>query len=212
MSRQNIAEINRKAWNTIVKQGKIIHATKGGKETELLNVFINSLPRGGKVLDLGCGNGIPIGKKIHAAGLEVVGVDVSEEMIKEYGKNIPESKTYRMPMTEIEFEKEFDGIISSFSMLCLPSEDFSLAAHKIALALKPSGWFLLLLNEGNSKAGAVQEVQGQQMYSTGMSEKEVRDAFEPQGVKPTRVERETVKTKEYGTEHTILFLMQKTRS
>lgn len=208
MSNQNIADINRKAWNAIVKQEKTIHPTKGKKEAELLNVFIRSLPKGGKVLDLGCGSGIPIGKKLHNAGLVLVGVDVSEKMVKEYQKNISGATTYRTPMTGINFKKEFDGIISSFSMLCLPPDDFSLVAHKIALALKAGGWFLLILNEGDSKTGAVQEVQGEQMYSTGMSEKEVRDVFELQGMKVIRVERETVKTQEYGTEHTMLFLMQ----
>jgi len=209
MNNSKIAEINRRAWNTIVKQKRTIHPTKGRKEAELLGVFIKSLPGGGKVLDLGCGSGMPIGKKLHAEGLVVVGVDVSDEMVSEYQKNVPEATTYRTPMTEINFNEEFDGVISSFSMLCLPPEDFSLVAHKAVLALKTSGWFFLLLNEGDSKKGAVQEVQGQQMYSTGMSEKEVRDIFEPQGMKITRVERETIKTKEYGTEYTLIFLMQK---
>jgi len=112
-------------------------------------------------------------------------------------------------MTEINFHEEFDGILSSFSMLSLPPDDFNSTAKKIIQSLKPGGWFLLILNEGNSKTGKVQEVQGEEMYSTGMSEEEVRQAFHSPEMKIVRVGRETVKTKEYGTEHTMLFLMQK---
>jgi len=212
MNNRKIAELNRKAWNKILKQGKTVHPTKGLKEAELLSVFIDLLPLGGNVLDLGCGNGIPIGKKLHSAGLRVVGVDVSDEMIKEYQKNVPGAKTLQTSMTDINFEEEFNGIISSFSMLCLPPDDFAFVAQKVALALKKGGWFYLLLNEGDSRRGAVQEVQGQQMYSTGISEEEIRDTFEPLGMKIIRVERETIKTKEYGTEHTLVFLLQKTSS
>lgn len=62
MSNQGISEINRRAWNKIVWGGKTIHSSKGKKEEELLNLFIKSAPKGGKVLDLGCGTGIPIDK------------------------------------------------------------------------------------------------------------------------------------------------------
>ncbi len=209
MTSQDISEINRKAWNKIIKEGRTIHASKSKKEEELLNLFIKSMPKGGKVLDLGCGTGIPIGKKLQNAGLNIIGVDVSDEMIKEFQKNLPGSSSFRMPMTEINWKEEFDGIVSSFSLLCLPPNDFALMSNKICHALKRDGWFLLFLNEGYSKLGRVQEIQGQRMYSMGVSEKEVRDNFETKGMAIVKLERETIKTKEYGIEETMLFLMHK---
>jgi len=209
MNKQNVSEINRKAWNKIAKEGKIIHVTLGKKEEELLNFFIRLVPKGGKILDLGCGTGIPIGKRLQDAGLNITGVDVSDEMIKEFKKNLPGSSSVKIPMTEINWAEEFDGIVSSFSLLCLPPDDFTLMSNKIYNALKKEGWFLLFLNEGDSRQGRVQEVQGQQMYSMGVSEKEVRDNFETKGMETIRIERETIKTKEYGIENTMLFLMQK---
>ncbi len=207
MNNKKIAEINRRAWNRIAKQKKAVHPTKGKKE--MLGKFIDLLPKEGRVLDLGCGDGIPIGKKLSEAKLKVVGIDVADEMIKKYEKNVPGSKALRLSMTEINFNEEFDGIISSFSMLSLPPDDFKLTAKKIIRALKPNGWFLLILNEGSSKTGKVQEVQGQQMYSTGMSEKEVRSAFETNQMEIMELVRETVQSQEYGTEHTMIFLMKK---
>jgi len=209
MAKQKIAEINRKAWNTIAKQKKAVHPTKGKKEKIILEEFINLLPQKGTILDLGCGDGNPIGKKLAKAGLKITGIDVADEMVKAYAKNVPGAKTQRMPMTDINFNQEFDGILSSFSMLSLPPDDFKSTAMKIITALKTEGWFLLILNEGDSKTGKVQEVQGQQMYSTGISEEEVRSAFETRQMKVVKLERETVESEEYGTEHTMIFLMQK---
>lgn len=209
MNTEDVAEINRKAWNKIILEGRKIHASEGGKEDEFLNSFISALPEGGRVLDLGCGNGIPIGKKISDYGLKITGVDVSDEMVKEYQKNVPESLAIRLPMTQIDWKEEFDGIVSSYSMLCLPPEDFEIVSGKIVQALKKGGWFLLSLNEGDSSSGEIQEVQGQQIFSTGMSEDEIRDYFEPKSMRLVKMERETENSKEYGEEHMMLFLMQK---
>jgi predicted TPR repeat methyltransferase len=209
MKQQNITEINRKAWNKIVTEGRIIHASKGGIEEKLLEFFIKSLPKDGAVLDIGCGTGIPVSKIIHDAGLKVTGIDISEEMVVKFKENLPQASCYRMPMTQINWESKFDGVVSSYSMLCLPPKDFVLVAGKISRALKENGWLLLFLNEGNSEEGGIQEVQGQQMYSTGLSEEEIRNVFEPNGIKIRKIERETKTTKEYGTENSIYLLMQK---
>jgi len=205
----NIPEINRKAWNQIVTDGKTIHTSLGKYESELLDLFIKDIPKNGKVLDLGCGTGIPISKIIYDSNLNVTGVDVSDNMIKIFKNNFPKATAFRMPMTEINWGNKFDGIISSYSLLCLPLEEFSLMANKINRALKKGGCFLLFLNEGDSKEGKIQEVQGHQLYSTGVSEQEIRDIFESRGMEIIRIERERCESKEYGVEHEMMFLMKK---
>lgn len=208
MDSNKIAEINRNAWNRIVLSGKEIHPYKGDQKSAWLNHFMESLSSGGKVLDLGCGDGIPIGKQLSEKGFILTGVDVSDEMIKAYAKNVSGAQVHRMPMTDIGWNEEFDGVVSSFSMLLLPPEDFQMVAGKVAEALKPKGYLLLMLNEGDSSFGEVQEVQGEQMYSTGVSEQEVRNSFEPQ-LELRNFDRETVTTAEYGTENTMMFLFRK---
>jgi ubiquinone/menaquinone biosynthesis C-methylase UbiE len=208
---KKISEINRKAWNQIVSDGKVIHTSLGESENELLNLLIKNVPNNGNVLDLGCGTGIPISKIMYDSKLKVTGVDVSDKMIKSFKDNLPKASAYRMPMTEINWENKFDGIVSSYSLLCLPLDEFSLMAGKITRALKIGGYFLLFLNEGDSKEGQVQKVQGELMFSTGVSEKEIRDIFEPKGMEIIRLERERCESKEYGVEHEMMFLMNKTR-
>ena len=208
MDSNNIAEINRTAWNNIVRSGKEIHPYQGDKKSAWLNQFMESLSSGGRVLDLGCGDGLPIGKQLSGKGFVLTAVDVSDEMTKAYAKNVPGAQVHRMPMTDISWNEAFDGVVSSFSMLLLPPEDFTMVARKVAEALKPKGYLLLILNEGDSSFGEVQEVHGEQMYSTGVSEQEVRNSFEPR-LRLVNLDRETVTTEEYGTENTMMFLFQK---
>jgi predicted TPR repeat methyltransferase len=208
MDTNKIAEINRNAWNSIVLSGKDIHPYQGDKKSEWLDHFTESLTPGGKVLDLGCGDGLPIGKQLSEKGFILTGIDVSDEMIKAYAKNVPGAQVHRMPMTDIGWNEAFDGVVSSFSMLLLPPEDFKMVAGKVAKALRRKGYLLLILNEGDSSFGEVQEIQGEQMYSTGVSEQEVRNSFEPQ-LELVNLDRETVTTEEYGTESTMMFLFQK---
>lgn len=206
---KNISEINRKAWNQIAKEGRTILTKLGEKESILIDSFISYLPNKGDVLDLGCGTGIPIGKILFDSKLKITGVDVSDEMIKRYKENLPDAKTFRMSITKIDWNNKFDGILASYSLLCLPLDDFKLVANKITNALKKGGYFLVFLNEGDSKDGQIQEVQGQQMFSMGISENEIKDMFEPIGMKIIKIERETCKSKEYGVEHEMMFLMKK---
>jgi predicted TPR repeat methyltransferase len=207
--KEKVAEINRKAWNKIVLDGKAIHTTLNEFETEFLDILIKNTPKNGDVLDLGCGTGLPISKIIYDSGLKVTGLDVSDEMIKHFKENLPNTTALRMPMTEFNAKNEYDAIVSSYSMLCLPFGDFVAVAGKISEALKNNGYFLLFLNEGDSKQGQVQEVNGEQLFSMGMSEKEIRDIFEPNGLKIIRLERKLCHSKEYGEEHEMMFLMKK---
>lgn len=43
--------------------------------------LIGSLPAGSRALDLGCGTGLPTAGQLAAAGVEVVGVDLSDGMV-----------------------------------------------------------------------------------------------------------------------------------
>ncbi len=208
MDSSKIAEINRSAWNNIVLSGKDIHPYESDKKSEWLDHFMDTLSCGGTVLDLGCGDGLPIGRRLSEKGFVLTGVDVSDEMIRAYAKNVSGAQVHRMPMTDMSWSEAFDGVVSSFSMLLLPPGDFEMVAGKVARALKPTGHLLLILNEGDSSIGGIREIQGEQMFSTGVSDQEVRHAFEPE-LELVDLDRETVTTDEYGTEHTMMFLFRK---
>jgi 2-polyprenyl-3-methyl-5-hydroxy-6-metoxy-1,4-benzoquinol methylase len=54
--------------------------------------LIDGLPTGGgRVLDLGCGAGIPVARDLTALGHAVVGVDVSAQQIIRARRNVPKA-------------------------------------------------------------------------------------------------------------------------
>jgi len=56
-----------------------------------VTALASSIPRGSLVLDVGCGNGIPITRALLAAGHRVVGLDSSSEMLARFRHNCPEA-------------------------------------------------------------------------------------------------------------------------
>lgn len=103
-------------------------------------------------------------------------------------------------------------MVASFSLLLLPPEDFLVAIAKVQKALKKGGVFLIFLNEALSRSssmGAVQRIQGEQMFSRGITENEIITTLGNNKFVIDRLEREIVNTKEYGEEHTILCLAHK---
>jgi len=71
-------------------------------DVRLLNDFIELLAPNSKVLDAGCGAGIPIAQML-AEHFDVIGVDFSNEQIERAKKNVPNAHFFRQDMTELDF-------------------------------------------------------------------------------------------------------------
>ncbi len=71
-----------------------------------LQEFCSKLPSNAKILDVGCGTGIPIASYLIQNGFEVVGIDLSSEMVTVARQNLPGTTIVKMNMAEIEFPPE----------------------------------------------------------------------------------------------------------
>jgi SAM-dependent methyltransferase len=71
--------------------------------------------KGDKVLDAGCGSGIPAAEYFVELGCEVVGVDISGKMIELAEINVPGGEFYKADLLDIEYPRDhFDMIISFY--------------------------------------------------------------------------------------------------
>jgi SAM-dependent methyltransferase len=76
----------------------------------------------GRVLDLGCGAGIPVARDLAALGHSVIGVDGSAEQIVRARRNVPEAVFIKADMCKITFEAgSFHAVGAFYSITHLPA-------------------------------------------------------------------------------------------
>jgi len=99
---------------------------------------ISMLPSGSRVLDIGCGTGVPVSDMLAKAGLEVIGCDISPKMIQLAQSRVNGHFTVSDMLT-YEFEGKFAAVFIIFSHLQLSYTDFHSVVYKYANALRPGG-------------------------------------------------------------------------
>ncbi|UQA93332.1 class I SAM-dependent DNA methyltransferase [Streptomyces halobius] len=113
-----------------------------------------SLPAGSRVLDLGCGTGLPTSRQLSDAGHRVVGVDFSPTMIKLAQDNAPAAEFHRLDIADLRNGRlggtgSFDGIAAFFSLLMLPRAEIPYALGMLHDLLRPDGLLALSMVEAD---------------------------------------------------------------
>lgn len=116
-----------------------------------LLAFLARLPKGGRVLDLGCGPGASAAT-LAGAGMRVDPTDASVEMVALAARN-PGVTARQASFDDITGDQVYDGIWANFSLLHAPRDrmpDHLAALHR---ALKPGGVFHIgmKLGEGSQR-------------------------------------------------------------
>lgn len=211
----DIIKMNEKAYERIASD---YAKDDPGTITPGFRRFCEKLPAACRVLDVGSGTGIPHAKYLANRGFQVKGIDISKEMVKISRKNVPKAEFRVLSMTEMDYKREFEGIIACASMNHLDFPRFQEVAKKISQAFKPNGWFYLSLFEPVPGAdGVSKEVNvesnyssnwGVPLYSRAYTKKEVLDVFIPLQMQLQEFHREIVYSKRYGEEYKMEYLFQ----
>ena len=111
---------------------------------------IGRLAPGARVLDAGCGTGVPSARQFADAGLDVLGIDISPVMLDLARRNVPEARFAELDTMDIGPELgEFDAAVAFFSLLMLPRADIPAALAKLRAVLVPGGWLALAMVEAD---------------------------------------------------------------
>lgn len=135
--------------------GRYAKVTAGLRDDPDLLAFIADLPRGGRVLDLGCGPGIAAAAMAEA-GLAVDATDASAEMVRLAAAQ-PGVTAWQASFEEIGGTATYDGIWANFSLLHAPREAMPRHLAAIRRALKPRGRFHI---GGKTGTGATRDRLG----------------------------------------------------
>src|SRR5512133_2715614 len=111
------------------------------------NAFVSLVGAGGSVLDIGCAGGYKT-KYLVERGLDITGIDFSENMIEIAKNYVPEATFFVCDMNEIDtIEETYDGLYLSAVLLHVPKRELVVLLRKIVKRLKTGGLMYVAVKE-----------------------------------------------------------------
>jgi ubiquinone/menaquinone biosynthesis C-methylase UbiE len=134
------------------------------KNQKYLKNLSKLLSKGSKILDIGCGSGIPIDKYLLEQEFNVTGIDISEKQIKLAKKNLPQGKFFVKDMSEIDFPaSSFDAVVSFYAIFHVPREEHFALLKKLYALLKSKGYLLVTMGSSDWE-GTEDDFHGEKMF------------------------------------------------
>lgn len=137
---------------------------KDAENVRLLADFIELLSPKSRVLDAGCGAGVPITKML-AEQFDVIGVDFSGEQVERAKRNVPNAHFFCQDMTELDFpDDSLDGICSYYAIIHIPREEHQSLLANFHRMLRAGGVALLCLGAEDLASDIDEDFLGARMY------------------------------------------------
>jgi ubiquinone/menaquinone biosynthesis C-methylase UbiE len=131
--------------------------------TKELQEFASLLPKKARVIDVGCGAGVPVARFLVGSGFTVVGIDFSQKMLILARKNVPQATFIRKDMTQLDFaDNSFDGLAAFYSIIHVPREKHFLLFRDFGRILKPDG--IMLVTMGPDEWETTETYYGTKMF------------------------------------------------
>jgi SAM-dependent methyltransferase len=128
-----------------------------------ITMLTDGLSNGEPVLDLGCGNGVPVSQAL-SERYAVTGVDISDVQIQRARRLVPQATFLRADMTEVEFPRaSFTAVVSMFALIHVPIAQQRHMIEQIGSWLRPGGRLLATVGH-TAWTGIDQNWHGGRMY------------------------------------------------
>jgi SAM-dependent methyltransferase len=108
--------------------------------------LLSHTPPSPRILELGCGAGLPITRMLLDRGAQVVANDISAKQVEMARARCPQATLIEGDMLALDFEPaSFDGAVAFYSIFHLPRAEQKGMFAKIYSWLKPGGWIVFNL-------------------------------------------------------------------
>ena len=143
------------------------------------------LKRGSRILELGCGMGVPVAKFLSRRH-SYLGVDISDVQIRRAKQLVPWGRFLRTDMGRLRFKpSSFDAVLAFYSILHLPLREHKPLFKRIFRWLRPGGFFAPVLGWGRW-TGKEKDWYGALMFFSHTDEKTYHRWLEEIGFKVLR--------------------------
>jgi ubiquinone/menaquinone biosynthesis C-methylase UbiE len=125
------------------------HAQRSEEPAAITRIddLANRLPSNGRVLDAGCGSGVPVARRLVETH-EVVGVDFSTEQVRRARGNVPRARFVQGEMSALAFAANtFDGVCALFSLIHVPLDEHPRVVAEFYRVLRPGGLALFTVGD-----------------------------------------------------------------
>jgi SAM-dependent methyltransferase len=123
-------------------------------DRHLLNRFAEELRGRGRIADLGCGPG-HVSKYLHEAGLQMVGIDLSPEMIRIAREMCHDVEFSIDDMTALELEKDsLAGAIAFYSIVHFDASELNQIFGECRRVIRDGGLLLVAFHVGDETVHA----------------------------------------------------------
>lgn len=137
-------------------------------ERAWLERFLRTLPRGGTILDLGCGGGEPIARFLIDHGTQLTGVDSSPGLIGLARTRFARQRWIEADMRSVNLDAAaYDGAIAWGCLFHLDHDDQVAMLARIAEWLRPGG--SLLFNTGSEHGVRIGSFEGDPLFHASYS-------------------------------------------
>lgn len=111
----------------------------------LEHLILQHLPKGARILDLGCGSGKLV-QQLHLRGYQTTGLDASPELLRYARINAPESEFILRDIREFDLPPTFDVVLSHIVLLfILNAEELTSVFRNVHKALRNNGVFVFTI-------------------------------------------------------------------
>ena len=129
-----------------------------------LERLLELLPTASDVLELGCGAGEPVTRRL-AERHRLVAVDVSARQLELAARSAPQAQLLLADMLELAFAPDsFDAVVAFYSMTHVPREHHADLLARIGRWARPGGLVLLTMSAADNPGSVDDDWLGAPMY------------------------------------------------
>jgi SAM-dependent methyltransferase len=156
-----------------------------------LDDLVSRLAPRSRVLDLGCGSGMPALRALVDRGHSALGVDVSGEQLARAAGHVPEAELIQASALDLDLPAgSLDAVVAFYVVDHVPRDEHASLLASVQGWLRPGGW-LLITFEVDDEPGVVGEWLGEPMFFSHFDAATNRRLVSEAGFEVVRAEEET---------------------